>query len=318
MRQHHNYDFIGDIHGRADALIALLIKLGYRKRDGAWRHHSRTAFFLGDFIDRGREQLETVAIVRSMVDAGTALAVMGNHEFNACCMLAKHPERPGDTLRTSLGAKGRRNIAQHKVFLDAVEHDESLRKDLCDFFMSLPLWHEGDGYVVVHACWDPGSAEIVSKIAPNGLLSWETLPIFGADPQDGDEKSDEYVAVETLCKGLEVALPQGISYFDSDGHERTRTRVRWWDAQADTFDTAPFLSDEILQKLPAEKIPKHALVSSHVDDLIFFGHYWFRGTPFLSNEKRVCLDFSCVRGGHLCAYRFSGEKILSPENLVWV
>ncbi len=55
-----NYDIIGDIHGHADALKALLSDLGYRERDGTWRRPDRQAIFLGDFIDRGPEQVESV------------------------------------------------------------------------------------------------------------------------------------------------------------------------------------------------------------------------------------------------------------------
>lgn len=77
------YDIIGDVHGHDAALTGLLQKMGYREQDLVWRHPERTAIFVGDFIDRGPGQLETLRIVRSMVDAGSALAVMGNHEFNA-------------------------------------------------------------------------------------------------------------------------------------------------------------------------------------------------------------------------------------------
>ena len=78
-----NYDIIGDIHGHSEKLTSLLKQLGYRHHLGAWRHPERSAIFVGDFIDRGPGQLETIRIVREMLDAGTALAVMGNHEFNA-------------------------------------------------------------------------------------------------------------------------------------------------------------------------------------------------------------------------------------------
>ena len=37
-----NYDVIGDIHGHADKLTALLRKMGYRHHLGAWRHPERT------------------------------------------------------------------------------------------------------------------------------------------------------------------------------------------------------------------------------------------------------------------------------------
>ena len=76
------YDVIGDVHGHAGVLRGLLAKLGYVER-GAYRHPERQAVFVGDLIDRGPEQLATLRIVRSMVDAGDTLAVLGNHEFNA-------------------------------------------------------------------------------------------------------------------------------------------------------------------------------------------------------------------------------------------
>jgi len=57
-----SYDIIGDIHGHADALEVLLTDLGYRNMGGAWRHLARQALFVGDFIDRGPKQMETVSL----------------------------------------------------------------------------------------------------------------------------------------------------------------------------------------------------------------------------------------------------------------
>ena len=49
------------------------------------------------FIDRGPEIRETLQTVRAMVDGGSTLAVMENHEFNA---LAYHtPDGKGGFLR---------------------------------------------------------------------------------------------------------------------------------------------------------------------------------------------------------------------------
>jgi hypothetical protein len=78
-----HYDLIGDIHGYADELVQLLQKLGYGLADGCYRHPARKVIFLGDFIDRGPKQGEVLQIVIPMVQQGSALAVMGNHEFNA-------------------------------------------------------------------------------------------------------------------------------------------------------------------------------------------------------------------------------------------
>src|SRR5690242_5216739 len=93
------FDVIGDLHGDASKLRLLLKKLGYRELGATWRHSGRRAIFLGDFIDRGPEQLDSCDIVRNMVTAGSAHAVMGNHEFNAIAWYLKDPDQPGEHLR---------------------------------------------------------------------------------------------------------------------------------------------------------------------------------------------------------------------------
>ena len=47
------YDFIGDVHGEAKALIKLLDQLGYRSHRGLFRNPDRKAIFVGDLINRG-------------------------------------------------------------------------------------------------------------------------------------------------------------------------------------------------------------------------------------------------------------------------
>ena len=67
-----NYDIIGDIHGQIEKLEALLQKLGYRIKDGAYRNpEGRMAVFLGDLVDRGPGQVEVINIVRNMIEAGS-------------------------------------------------------------------------------------------------------------------------------------------------------------------------------------------------------------------------------------------------------
>ena len=57
----------GDIHGHAAPLKALLAKLGYGEQQGVWRHPQRKVIFLGDFIDRGPEQVACNQIVSPML-----------------------------------------------------------------------------------------------------------------------------------------------------------------------------------------------------------------------------------------------------------
>ncbi|MDG5803998.1 polynucleotide kinase-phosphatase [Streptomyces ossamyceticus] len=71
------FDIIGDIHGCAHELEALLGKLGYV--DGV-HPEGRTAVFVGDLVDRGPDSPGVLRRVMSMVGSGDALCVPGNHE----------------------------------------------------------------------------------------------------------------------------------------------------------------------------------------------------------------------------------------------
>ena len=57
-------DVIGDIHGHADVLEQLLETLGYLRSGGVYRHPMRKAVFVGEFIDRGKQQKAALRIAR--------------------------------------------------------------------------------------------------------------------------------------------------------------------------------------------------------------------------------------------------------------
>jgi len=88
---HGPFDIIGDVHGCCDELEALLQMLGYARIESpprfslpgpAFRHPTgRKAIFLGDLVDRGPRILDTLALARNMVDAGSALCIPGNHDI---------------------------------------------------------------------------------------------------------------------------------------------------------------------------------------------------------------------------------------------
>ena len=78
------FDIIGDVHGHADELELLLDRLGYVEVNGVRQHpEGRQAVFLGDLIDRGPAIRRVLERVKGMIDHGSAMAVMGNHELNA-------------------------------------------------------------------------------------------------------------------------------------------------------------------------------------------------------------------------------------------
>ena len=152
-RHMNGYDVIGDVHGQADKLVGLLREMGYEQLSGVWRHSERTAVFVGDLIDRGPQQRESINIARAMVEAGSAHIVLDNHEFNALAYAQWSDER-GDYCRSRLGAQGVKHLEQHEAFINQIGLETPAHRDALGWFRTLPLWLDLDGLRVVHACWD--------------------------------------------------------------------------------------------------------------------------------------------------------------------
>ncbi len=317
-----SYDVIGDIHGQAEKLEALLKKLGYQNTGGSWRHANRTALFVGDFIDRGPHQLKVVNIVRRMIDAGRAASVMGNHEFNAIAWHTPDPDQPGEFLRPRLAAPwGAKNRHQHERFLAEIEHDAEKHADVISWFKTLPLWIDLPELRVVHACWhQPFMDWLAPQLTQSRFLNDEVFASATREPKNEAEKDNAtpsiFKAVEALTKGIEIPLPPGHSFKDKDGIERYRVRVRWWDSEADTYQKAAMLPDEIRARLPEIEIPRHARVATQTEKPIFFGHYWLTGKPMALSDTSACVDYSAGKGGPLVAYRWNGEIALNADGFV--
>lgn len=300
------YDIIGDIHGHVEALQALLLKLGYRERNGAWRHPERTAIFVGDLIDRGPHQIETVRLVRDMVEAGAARITLGNHEYNALLWATPDPEHPGEFMRRHI----EKHRHQHRAFLEAVGDGSKLHEECLRFFETFPLWLDLPGLSVVHACWHPVMQErlrphLVDETAPR-----ERLAVLARKGSDTEE------ALEILLKGVEEKLPDPMSFMDKDGHERREVRLRWWLGPGATFRAAALIDEATLKHLPETPVPGAALLGVASGPPRFFGHYWMKGEPILMSPRAVCVDWSIAAGGILAAYRFDGEPELSADRFV--
>ncbi len=305
-------DIIGDIHGHADRAKHLLKKLGYRETNGAFRHPERQALFLGDLVDRGPQQVETVNLVRRMVDAGNALAIMGNHEYNAVAYATPDPDKPSEFLRKNT----KRNRHQHAAFLDQVGEGSDLHREMISWFKQLPIAFENEGFRAIHACWHQGLMDSISHLMNADLSlkesAWVPMSRKG---------SPEYNALETLLKGLEIELPDGLSYQDKDGVSRTKTRTRWWDEQATTFRELGLVPSNLRDMLPDEPVDRELLLRYDNKKLAFVGHYWMSGEPGRLTSHTACLDYSIGKGtptSKLCAYRWSGETVINNENFIWV
>jgi hypothetical protein len=128
--------------------------------------------------------------------------------------------------------------------------------------------------------------------------------------------SNAHAAVDILLKGPEERLPAGIYFFDQDGHKREEVRLRWWDQAATTFRKSALGLEGRENELPDSKLPRDFQYLEPKP--VFFGHYWMEGSPTITAPNAVCLDFSVAKSGYLTAYRWSGERELTKESLVYV
>jgi hypothetical protein len=297
------YDLIGDIHGHADELTTLLESMGYARHDGHYTHPAgRQAIFLGDYIDRGPEIRRVLEIVRGMIEAGSANAILGNHEINA---LRFHTiGSSGQPLRPHWGT----NLRQHQSTLEQFPDVEEWAAWL-NWLAGLPLFLDLGGIRAVHACWDQ---RVISDICSIGRLEGEVLENHSIKGTAGYEK------LSRLVNGPEALLPEGFSHRTADGRTRKEFRVKWWqDISAASCREAVFpetdaVPDILPQRIPATGYPEDAPPT-------FFGHYALKGSvPQLIRPNLACLDYGMGKGGFLCAYRWDGEAELDPSKLLTV
>jgi protein phosphatase len=142
------FDIIGDVHGCADELDALLAKLGYLV---SWRGagddrecaiippQGRRAIFVGDLVDRGPRTPDVLRLVRAMVTSGSAFCVPGNHDVKFVRWLSGRNVKLTHGLAETVVQMERETPAfreQMKAFLDGlVGH----------------LWLDAGRLVVAHA-----------------------------------------------------------------------------------------------------------------------------------------------------------------------
>jgi hypothetical protein len=301
----NKFDIVGDIHGHAKVLRSLLGGMDYREEGGVFRHPDRRVIFVGDFIDRGPEQIDVLNIARSMCEAGTALAVMGNHEFNALGWAT--PDGNGGFLRPHSS----QNHGQHKEFLHQIGEGSDQHTGTLGWFKTLPVWLELPGIRIVHACWHaPAQLALLPHLDESWRFTKQGLR------ESSRKGSQAYHAAEILLKGPEALLPDGRTFKDKQGDLRREVRLRWWDRDATTFPKAALGMDGDEEALP--DLPVTTEYQYTEDVPVFFGHYWLKGMPMISGRNAECLDFSVAKEGYLTAYRWSGETVLSQENIVYV
>ncbi len=182
--EHGPFDFIGDVHGCADELVALLTELGYEvapDRSTASHPEGRKVFFVGDLVDRGPNSPGVLRLAMGMVRDGTASCVPGNHE---------------NKLSRALNG---RNVTVSHGLAETLEQlageSEAFRAEVAEFI---------DG-LISHAVLDDGRAVVAHAGLPERLHgrasgAVRSFALYG----DTTGETDEY--------GLPVRYPWANEY----------------------------------------------------------------------------------------------------------
>ena len=242
-------DIIGDVHGEADALHALLGHLGYDLQ--GWHPQGRTLVFVGDFCDRGPDSPAVLTLVGQLVASGRAVAVLGNHELNLLRSDAK------DGSGWFFDERTQRDYDKYAPFNRPTTGQ---RQGIMDFVSSLPLALERTDLRVVHAAWNDDAIQAVRRL-PSGSIrqsfdQWEQaierrareaglaerakaeLAAWGASLDDPASKPPVLDALAEQEVGRQMGNPikvltSGVERetrepFFTSGRWRFAERVRWW------------------------------------------------------------------------------------------
>lgn len=130
---------IGDIHGCYNELKELISTL---ETEGEYRKGIDKLVFLGDYIDRGSDSRLVIEFIRNLQkEYDNVVALMGNHED----MLLDYLDNDNDNWTWNGYAS---TMDSYRGF------DKQFKKDV-QWIRSLPLYHEDEYFVYVHAGIDP-------------------------------------------------------------------------------------------------------------------------------------------------------------------
>lgn len=187
---------IGDIHGCARELEALLEKLALTSRD--------LVVFLGDYVDRGPDSRRVIDIILKLSEEVEVVALKGNHEALFLDFL-DHPESTGAGLFVLNG--GTSTLANYSSPDGKIEIPESHIR----FLHGLKLYHETDEYFFVHAgvpnvplsSLDPAKHEMAMLWTRHPFLSsqyqWEKVVVHGHTPVRDIEILPNRINLDTGC-----------------------------------------------------------------------------------------------------------------------
>jgi bis(5'-nucleosyl)-tetraphosphatase (symmetrical) len=258
---------IGDLQGCLPSFEALLTKLPDPQR----------LVFVGDLVNRGPQSLATLRRVRGLLEAGRAVALLGNHDLHLLAVDAGiRPLHDTDTLQEILDA-----------------HD---RRELIDFLRTLPLAHFESGTLFVHAGVPPQwttaqtlerAAEVGARLQRPGYRAF-LEEMYGNKPHRWDDALEGNDRLRFIVNAL-----TRLRIVEADGRMRLKFKDR---AAAAPEGTWPWFEH-----------PQRATRATP----IVFGHWANEGLVRRANVTGI--DTGCVWGGQLTALRLDDGALFQVD-----
>ena len=255
---------IGDVQGCFDQLKKLLEKIGFSRKDRLW--------LVGDLVNRGPKSLETLRFVRDLGDR--AVTVLGNHDLHLLAIVyGGHEARDSDTFR------------------DVLEADDC--RELAKWLRCLPLLHESDEYVMVHAgiphIWSLKKSKKYAREVETVMSGKDHVSFFRE--MYGNHPSDWSATLHGMDR-LRIIT----NYF---------TRMRLTDIDGGL----EFQHKGTLHDIPEGYAPWFTRASK-VNKRIVFGH-WAALDGMTGSKKMIALDTGCVWGRSMTALRLEDRQLIS-------
>ncbi len=296
-------DFIGDIHANSKKLLALIEKLGYCKTPNSWKHpENRQLVILGDFINVGINNKQTLSILHNLWKNNIALIILGNHEYFLSLYYFKFGKNIFTSPKSTL-------LKDYESLLFEFKNSIGELCEYLDWFMKLPFYIENDKFRAVHAYWSNENIEEL-KHFENLFQLFNYLKISNTK-----EKRLKNIVNETI-EGIKLQL-----FISSISNKPIKYRIKWWQNIYSKPLPLCIMTHKPV-KCPGVIVTPELLPNFRnyldTEKPVFFGHYWFQTLPYLLKNNACCLDFGASKGGYLAAYRWNGEKELNAENLIYV
>lgn len=259
---------IGDVQGCYEELCALLEKIGFDASvDRLW--------FVGDLVNRGPSSLETLRLVKGL--GNRAITVLGNHDLHLVARaygFAK--DREDDTLEAVLAAP------------DCGE--------IIDWLRQLPLMHQGEGHVMVHAGllpqWSVERSLVLAREVEDELRGPRhaefLAQLYGSRPAAWSDEltgADRLRVIVNAMTRMRFCTARGKMDFRAKGEQAPAGFFPWFE-------------------VPGRLSARATIVCGHWSAL------GFKLAPGL-----IALDAGCVWGGSLTAIRLSDRALVQVPSL---